>query len=197
MYNSQLCPVFQTGAYAETWTETIPNKISIKKEPRIQRKTRPQNTIQPELKCFTKSQPKSQSIGMKIPQSAPALTTAGNLGAYRFLCGICKKAFSDKRHLADHRRRHEGKSYRCEYCPKSFAGYRGLELHTPVHTGKYPFNCSYCPDSKGYNYKKELEAHEAEQHGKPLTVLNCKNCRRAFLDKRHVGPHEEKCIAHY
>ncbi len=166
IYNSQLCPLFQIGVYAESWTGTIP----VKTEPRIQRKSRP-------------------------PQSAP--TTAGNLGAYKFLCEICKKAFADKRCLSDHVRRHEGKSHRCDLCPKSFATYRGLELHTPVHTGKYPFPCDSPGCTWGFNFRKMLEAHQAEQHGKPLTPLNCKYCSKAFFDIRRVGPHEEKCITHY
>ncbi len=130
----------------------------------------------------------------KIMQKTSA---SGKIKPYKYRCNICSKAFLAKHHLVDHVRRHEGRLYRCEFCPKSFSGCRGLELHTPVHTGKYPFNCHFCTNSKRFNYKKELEAHEAEQHGKPLTVLNCKNCRKAFRDKQRVGPHQEKCIVHH
>ena len=99
-------------------------------------------------------QPQSRPASIIKPQpksSLPSFRTPGNLGAYKHICEICKKAFADKRHLTDHLRKHEGRVYKCEFCPKSFSGYRGLELHTPIHTGKYPFHCSQC--HAGFNYR--------------------------------------------
>ena len=155
-----------------------------------------QSIIKPELK--TKPDPQPTSIRKPRSTSIPASADnmGSGLGSYKFLCEICKKAFADKRHLNDHMMRHEGRQYKCEFCPKSFSGVRGLQLHTPLHTGKYPFHCDSHDCTLGFNFRKWLEAHQAEQHGKPLTSLNCKKCRRAFCDKRHVGPHQEKCIAH-
>ncbi len=152
-------------------------------------KPEPQNKPKTELRSIIKPEAELKSRPAGIVKPYPA-SVKGNFGSYRHVCEICKKAFSEKRHLTDHLRKHEGRVYKCEFCPKSFSGLRGLQLHTPIHTGKYPFHCSDC--NAGFNYRKELEAHEAEQHGKELTSLNCKICRKAFANKRDLDDHERK-----
>lgn len=147
---------------------------------------KPEPTRQPKSVCQSIIKPEPTSRRKPRPAAVPA--AAGNLGSYKFLCGICKKAFADKRHLNDHVMRHEGRQYKCEFCPKAFTGYRGLELHTPLHTGKYPFHCETC--NSGFNYRRELEACQNKHLGKAFT---CLKCNKVFYTEKDFQKHQEKC----
>ncbi len=128
---------------------------------------------------------------MKAPVRAKAGSQAlGGLGKYKHLCAVCKKVFSDKRHLEDHyRSKHGGPRLQCQYCPKTFAVLRSLERHLPLHTGKYPFHCSQC--NEGFNLRRELEGHENMHQGRGYT---CLNCNKVFYIEKDLVKHQERCV---
>ena len=111
-------------------------------------------------------------------------------GKYKHLCVVCKKVFSDKRHLEDHyRSKHGGPKLQCQHCPKTFASLRSLEHHTNHHSGKYPLYCSQC--DAGFEHRKDLLAHEDKHQGRGYVCLICK---KVFFAERSFFKHQEKCV---
>ncbi|KAJ8964105.1 hypothetical protein NQ314_005130 [Rhamnusium bicolor] len=50
------------------------------------------------------------------------------------LCGICDRAFSDKKLLTAHMQVHNGmKPYSCSICNKGFSYYSSLSAHKKIH----------------------------------------------------------------
>ena len=109
-----------------------------------------------------------QNIGQDRNQRKPKIHHGHNpgfgFGKYKFFCELCKKAFSQKQHLLDHNRKHDGSKLQCSYCTKTFGTLRGLEFHTPTHTGVWPFFCSGC--NSGFNLRAQLLKHQEKCVGK-------------------------------
>ncbi len=117
----------------------------------------------------------------------------GGLGKYKHFCAVCKKVFSDKRHLEDHyRSKHGGPKLQCQHCPKTFNLLRSLEMHTPIHTGKYPFRCTQC--NAGFNLRRDLQAHENKHQGRGYT---CLNCNKVFYVEKELFKHQDRCGKSY
>ncbi len=79
-----------------------------------------------------------------------------------------------------------GKS-QCPECLEWLASSK-LKRHMQIHTGHYSFYCQQC--KKGYNEKKNYEAHVAKHEG---VFFPCNRCDRKFSSlerlKNHTSVH--------
>ncbi|XP_050440426.1 zinc finger protein ZFP2-like isoform X2 [Adelges cooleyi] len=117
----------------------------------------------------------------------------------RYNCDVCRKDFSYKSTLANHRRMHTGeKPYKCSVCSKSFARKSYLKNHLIIHTDEKPYKCVVC--SKSFYRKSNLTSHEGVHiANKPY---KCGICSKSFSQKVglkehipvHTGEKPFKCV---
>ncbi|XP_065083063.1 zinc finger protein ZIPIC-like [Ochlerotatus camptorhynchus] len=82
-------------------------------------------------------------------------------------CDVCGKYIRGKPGiLNEHKKLHflKEKSYVCPVCGKGFTLNRYLRQHSIIHTGLFPYECSYC--GKKFNNKWSMKTHEKNMHEK-------------------------------
>ncbi|XP_065083065.1 zinc finger protein weckle-like [Ochlerotatus camptorhynchus] len=82
-------------------------------------------------------------------------------------CDVCGKYIRGNRSIFNqHKKRHflKEKSYVCPVCGKGFTLDRYLRQHSIIHTGLFPYECSYC--GKKFNNKWSMKTHEKNMHEK-------------------------------
>ncbi|XP_023714374.1 gastrula zinc finger protein XlCGF71.1-like [Cryptotermes secundus] len=80
----------------------------------------------------------------------------------------CGKIYTNRRHLMNHMRHHEGvKSYVCNFpeCGKAFTTSHHLKRHNKTHTREKPFECGICKKcfSETGNLRKHIIIHSREE----------------------------------
>ena len=108
-----------------------------------------------------------------------------NSEAGRWLCKICGKEFSQSGGLANHKKSHIGKLFKCLSCDKAYNRNDLLKKHMLTHSGAYK-KCNVC--NKKLSIYTPLSEHMKTHTGeKPFS---CKYCilRTALKEnlKRHV-----------
>ncbi|XP_034245276.1 zinc finger protein 2 homolog [Thrips palmi] len=84
-------------------------------------------------------------------------------GEKPFVCTYCGKAFAQSAPLKTHTRIHTGeRPYECKLCPSSYSTSNALKAHVLKHSGEAPYSCNVC--NKGFNRKKDMIAHQEENH---------------------------------
>ena len=107
----------------------------------------------------------------------------------RIVCKICKKEFSSKKTLRDHKRIHTGeKPFKCQVCNQRFRCQSGLKYHEVTHTNEKKYRCELCGVSfLRSNYLKEhLRIHSKE---KPF---ECPHCNEKFIQMGVLKRHEQR-----
>ncbi|XP_055322856.1 zinc finger protein 208-like [Sitodiplosis mosellana] len=106
----------------------------------------------------------------------------------RFVCKICKKAFSSKYSLQTHRKSHdEMRSHLCEECGKSFKTVRGLSFHRNSYLhSKEPamIQCPDCPRTFNqlHNFKNHSAVHREDRYV-------CEICQAELVSKVSYKSH--------
>ncbi|EAT37738.1 AAEL010302-PA [Aedes aegypti] len=88
-------------------------------------------------------------------------------GVQALKCDVCGKFIRGKPGiLNEHKKLHflKEKSYVCPVCGKGFTLNRYLRQHSVIHTGLFPYECSYC--GKKFNNKWSMKTHEKNMHEK-------------------------------
>jgi len=79
---------------------------------------------------------------------------------HRFVCLICKKAFSSHSGYYSHNRIHHGHVedlHVCQICNKKFECVSRLKIHERSHSKSRTFTCLVC--NKSYKHKYSLDSH--------------------------------------
>lgn len=78
--------------------------------------------------------------------------------ANTFTCKVCRKSYTDEKHLKMHMRSHSGlKPFNCQFCNKSFAYQHVLKLHQVQHYSSRVYQCTLCQTT--FPSKKDMETH--------------------------------------
>ena len=86
----------------------------------------------------------------------------------RFQCDQCPKSYSQKWHLKQYQKEHQGRFGPCPHCRATFAQKSGLVVHIPKcpsQEGGAPekqFSCEIC--GRKYSHKSELTHHLCLKH---------------------------------
>lgn len=79
---------------------------------------------------------------------------------HKFVCLICKKAFSSHSGFYSHNRLHHGQEqdlHKCKICDKKFECVSRLKIHERSHSTSRAFTCPVC--QKSYKHKYSLDSH--------------------------------------
>ncbi|XP_078538973.1 uncharacterized protein LOC144823904 [Lissotriton helveticus] len=131
-------------------------------------------------------------------------------GLRAYACAECKKTFTGKTHLlqhkqthtdrypytehemrfadkATHEKTHKGeRPFHCNICEKSFTQKGNLLQHQSVHTGEKPYHCNVCskPFSQKANLVRHQRTHTEEQ------PYHCIECSKHFSQKASLVLHQ-------
>uniref|UniRef100_A0A8D8VIN5 Chorion transcription factor Cf2 n=1 Tax=Cacopsylla melanoneura TaxID=428564 RepID=A0A8D8VIN5_9HEMI len=115
-----------------------------------------------------------------------------------FTCPICKKRFSRKSNLEQHRKLYHAvpsdpslppppipRKFACSECSKRFLSNADLGRHLKLHSGVKDFRCHVC--GKEFTQKGHLTDHMRIHQG--LKEFTCRFCERAFTLNSHLTRH--------
>jgi len=101
-----------------------------------------------------------------------------------YLCTVCDKWFTTKKHLKQHKQTHTGdKLYSCTQCEKCFVTEKYLREHMNVHSSKY--KCTEC--EKCFSSNRNLTVHRRSHSGEKL--FECTVCSKRFTQSAHLAKH--------
>ncbi|XP_069063910.1 zinc finger protein 684-like isoform X3 [Pleurodeles waltl] len=103
-------------------------------------------------------------------------------------CNECKKTFSKKKYLTEHKRTHMAvRPYQCNECVKSFRRKYSLLVHKRTHTGERPYNCTIC--DKSFTQKGALNRHKRAHVG--ARPYHCNQCKKSFSQNGNLIAHQK------
>ncbi|XP_061574016.1 zinc finger protein OZF-like [Cololabis saira] len=107
-----------------------------------------------------------------------------------FSCRTCRKEFSKRSILMDHKKIHTGeRPYLCNTCNNAFTYLSHLKRHITTHTGEKPYICKTC--GKGFTQRSNLVIHSRTHTGE--RPYPCNTCSKTFTKlsdlKRHITTH--------
>lgn len=80
------------------------------------------------------------------------------MSATTFTCKVCRKSYTNEKHLKLHMRSHSGlKPFSCQFCSKTFAYQHVLKLHQVQHYSSRVYQCTLCQTT--FPSKKDMETH--------------------------------------
>nr|XP_054773194.1 zinc finger protein 664-like [Lytechinus pictus]XP_054773195.1 zinc finger protein 664-like [Lytechinus pictus] len=102
-----------------------------------------------------------------------------------FHCSKCDRRFPSECGLANHKRKHENRSYDCSHCSKSFTSTNERQMHEKEHGDKDPLECQYCGKkcSKRFFLKEHIRTHTNER------PYQCQYCGKKFSRKDTLISH--------
>ncbi|XP_078518304.1 uncharacterized protein LOC144782951 isoform X2 [Lissotriton helveticus] len=131
----------------------------------------------------------SNELGGNSYQEKP-FTCQRNIQKFKSLnsCNECKKTFSKKKYLTEHKRTHMAvRPYQCNECIKSFRRKYSLHVHKRTHTGERPYHCTIC--DKRFTQKGALNRHKRAHVG--ARPYNCNQCKKSFSQNGNLIAHQK------
>ncbi|KAM9321801.1 uncharacterized protein KZ484_021869 [Pholidichthys leucotaenia] len=139
---------------------------------------------------FSYSSPLSENDVQEGGTHVDLKSTRNHTVVRKYVCHICGRRFSKKRHLLVHVRDHTGEDpFPCSTCEKKFKFASLLEIHMRTHTGEKPFYCETC--GKRFSEHSTLKVHMRTHTGeKPFSCETCgKSFSRSCILKVHMRTH--------
>lgn len=105
------------------------------------------------------------------------------------VCDVCQLAFSTRRVMNNHRRKHSTNRHQCSLCPKTFAQKADLTSHLLIHAGERPYACTECDEK--FNRKRSLRDHKLSSHSQEKNFV-CDVCQMSFSTRSLLYSHRRK-----
>lgn len=111
-------------------------------------------------------------------------------GERSYSCSYCEAAFTQPGTRNRHERIQHLKTsdeFKCDICTTTFSLKGNLKKHMVIHTGEWPFACSYC--GAKFTQLGTKNKHERIQHMKTSDEFKCKLCSKTFSEKGNLKQH--------